>query len=154
MVDAASRLITNLRKHFEIRLNMVAVQRCRLEDSFEHKERVDLQSATIKHVLPQTLSEEWAVELNGDSKSIHSELVDTFGNLTLTGYNAELSNIPFPDKKEKLANTHIELNRSILEQTHWGEAQIRGRARHSQQGLGNVAGSTNTDPRILSDRGV
>jgi Protein of unknown function (DUF1524) len=100
----------------------------RLEESFEHKERVDLGATTIEHVLPQTLSAAWAEELNGDAEKTHAALVDTFGNLTLTGYNAELSNIPFSDKKSRLENTHIELNRWVLEQNNWGEKQIRERA--------------------------
>jgi hypothetical protein len=29
---------------------------CQLEESFEHKEPVDLSTATIEHVLPQTLT--------------------------------------------------------------------------------------------------
>ncbi len=34
-----------------------------LEESHEHKERVDLANATIEHVLPQTLNEIWRQEL-------------------------------------------------------------------------------------------
>jgi hypothetical protein len=89
---------------------------------------VDLQSATIEHVLPQTLTDAWVRELGGDAKAAHSAIVDTFGNLTLTAYNAELSNLPFSEKKERLANTHIELNRWILEQAHWTTSQIAERA--------------------------
>ncbi len=59
---------------------------------------------------------------------MHARLKDTFGNLSLTGYNAELGNLPFPEKKAKLANAHIELNRFILEQDHWGEGEIVKRA--------------------------
>ena len=87
---------------------------CRLEQSFEHKEPVDLTSTTIEHVLPQTLTEAWITELGGDAREAHARLVGTLGNLTLTGYNAELGNMSFVDKKDKLKNTHIELNRWIL----------------------------------------
>lgn len=100
-----------------------------LEESFGHKEAVDPSKwITIEHILPQTLSEAWTQELNGDAEAIHASVVDTFGNLTLTGYNSELGNMPFSDKKAKLTNTHIELTRWVLEQDHWGEAQIRARA--------------------------
>ncbi|HZZ42614.1 MAG TPA: HNH endonuclease family protein [Tepidisphaeraceae bacterium] len=50
------------------------------------------------------------------------------GNLILTGHNAELGNLPFSDKKKLLANTHIELNRWILEQNVWGAEEIISRA--------------------------
>jgi uncharacterized protein with ParB-like and HNH nuclease domain len=101
---------------------------CRLEGSFEHKESVDLGQTTIEHVLPQTLSDEWRVELGTDVDRTYSRLVDTIGNLTLTGYNAELGNLPFEKKKEKLKNSHVELNRWIVEQDSWGESQISKRA--------------------------
>ena len=77
---------------------------------------MDLSLATIEHVLPQTLTDSWGWELGNDSERIHAELVHTLGNLTLTGYNTELSNLSFIDKKAKLANSHIELNRWICDQ--------------------------------------
>lgn len=102
---------------------------CRLEAFFKHKEAVDLSTATIEHVMPQTLSQEWKDVLGSDSEVIHTNLVNTFGNLTLTGYNSELGNLPFSEKKTKLENTHIELSRWLLEQDNWGAAEIEERAK-------------------------
>lgn len=99
-----------------------------LEESFRHKEHVDLNNATIEHIMPQTITDEWENEIGPSAKSIHARLKDTFGNLSLTGYNAELGNLPFHEKKMKLANTHIELNRSVLEQDIWNENAIISRA--------------------------
>lgn len=101
---------------------------CRLEKSFNHKETVDLSTATIEHVLPQTLNQEWKDELGSESEKVHTTLVNTFGNLTLTGYNSELGNLPFSEKQAKLENTHIELNRWILQQANWGASEIEERA--------------------------
>ncbi|BAY21209.1 hypothetical protein NIES2100_09590 [Calothrix sp. NIES-2100] len=101
---------------------------CRLEKSFNHKETVDLSTATIEHILPQTLTQEWRSELGSEAEKVHTTLVNTFGNLTLTSYNSELSNLPFSEKKAKLENTHIELNRWILQQTSWGASEIEERA--------------------------
>ena len=101
---------------------------CRFEESFEHKEPVDLSTLTIEHVLPQTLTEEWKTMLGGEPEKLHAKWLDTFGNLTLTGYNPELGNIPFTEKQTKLANTHIEMNRWILEQKAWGTDEISKRA--------------------------
>lgn len=103
---------------------------CRLEKSFDHKEIVNLSTATIEHLLPQSLSPEWKKDLGSNAEEIHTTLVDTFGNLTLTAYNAELGNLPFCDKKAKLKNTHIELNRWILQQPHWRAAEIEKRANY------------------------
>ncbi|MBW4487306.1 MAG: DUF262 domain-containing protein [Trichocoleus desertorum ATA4-8-CV12] len=103
---------------------------CRLEKSFNHKEVVDLSTATIEHVLPQTLNQAWKDELGEEPETVHNTLVNTFGNLTLTGYNSELGNLPFSEKKSKLDTTHIELNRWILQQTNWGRAEIQERAKN------------------------
>jgi hypothetical protein len=100
----------------------------RLEKSFSHKETVDLTSCTIEHVLPQTLTNEWIECLGGDAEEIHRKIGDTFGNLTLTAYNSELSNNSFSDKKDRLKNSHIELNRLICEQEKWGVEEIKQRA--------------------------
>jgi hypothetical protein len=102
---------------------------CRLEKSFNHKESVDLSTATIEHVLPQTLNQEWRDELGSDAETIHTTSVNTFGNLTLTGYNSEMGNLPFLEKKKKLETTHIELNRWILQQNRWGTIEIEQRAK-------------------------
>jgi uncharacterized protein with ParB-like and HNH nuclease domain len=101
---------------------------CRLEKSFNHKETVDLTTTTVEHILPQTLNDEWRKDLGSDADKIHSQLGNTLGNLTLTSYNSELSNLPFSIKKATLANTHIELNRWILQQNHWTELEITQRA--------------------------
>jgi hypothetical protein len=101
---------------------------CRLEQSFEHKEPVDLASTTIEHVLPQTLTDAWITELGPGAEEKHARIVGTIGNLTLTGYNAELGNMPFEDKKKKLSHTHIELNRWILDQPIWRQDEIIERA--------------------------
>lgn len=103
---------------------------CRLEKSFKHKETVDLSTATIEHILPQTLNQKWKNDLGSESETVHITLVDTFGNLTLTGYNSELGNLPFSEKKAKLENTHIELNRWILQQTNWCATEIEERAKY------------------------
>ena len=100
----------------------------RLEAAFNHKEKVDLQTATIEHILPQTLTDDWRAELGNDSDARHAILVDTLGNLTLTAYNAELGNLPFAEKKAKLNNTHIELTRAILALDRWGKKEIADRA--------------------------
>jgi uncharacterized protein with ParB-like and HNH nuclease domain len=102
----------------------------RLEKSFDHKEEVDLSKATIEHLLPQSLSPEWKTELGANAREIHTTLINTFGNLTLTAYNPELGNLPFADKKAKLENTHIELNRWILQQEHWRAIEIEKRANY------------------------
>jgi uncharacterized protein with ParB-like and HNH nuclease domain len=100
-----------------------------LEESHEHKEPVDTSTATIEHIMPQTLSAEWRAELGPDYETIHEKWLDTIGNLTLTGYNSELANSPFEEKKSMLQNTHFELSRSLLSEVKWGESEIEARGK-------------------------
>ncbi|MGC4768898.1 GmrSD restriction endonuclease domain-containing protein [Micromonospora sp. DT44] len=105
-----------------------------LEESYDNKEPVALEKLTIEHVLPQTLSGEWAQMLAADldthetSDEAHEALVHTLGNLTLTGYNSELSNKPFAVKRIALAKSGIRLSREIADQQRWGGSEILARA--------------------------
>jgi len=101
----------------------------RLEESFNHKEPADLSSAQIEHVMPQTLTSEWVQELGDDAPQHHARLLHTLGNLTLTGYNPDLSNRPYLVKRELLKKSHFELNRHFEQVEHWTPAAIEARAR-------------------------
>lgn len=101
----------------------------RLERSFGHKERVELAGATIEHVLPQELSAVWRRDLGEDADARVEPLLHTLGNLTLTGYNSELSNKPYAEKREELLKSHFELNRYFAEVQQWTPEAILDRGR-------------------------
>jgi uncharacterized protein with ParB-like and HNH nuclease domain len=98
-----------------------------LEESFEHHEPVILNGPTIEHVMPQSITDDWKIMLGNEWEATHASYLHTIGNLTLTGYNPELGNLSFPEKKAILGNTHVELSRSIVEQDVWTAVQIRQR---------------------------
>lgn len=99
-----------------------------LEKNFDHKEPVKLENATIEHVMPQELSPDWKQMLGPAWKEVHESLLHTFGNLTLTGYNPELGNLSFNQKRQQLSNSHIDLNLWICDQSEWNETTILTRA--------------------------
>ncbi|RQW89112.1 GmrSD restriction endonuclease domain-containing protein [Micromonospora globispora] len=105
-----------------------------LEESYGSKEPVALDSLTIEHVLPQTPTTEWRQMLSTDLgpeenfREAHEALVHTLGNLTLTGYNSELSNSSFPVKRVQLGKSGIVLNQEIAAQDRWGRREIHARA--------------------------
>ncbi|MEV4467383.1 DUF262 domain-containing protein [Micromonospora echinofusca] len=105
-----------------------------LEESYGSKEPVSLEKATIEHVLPQTLTDEWrqmlAADLGPDENldEVHESLLHTLGNLTLTGYNPELGNKPFAAKRARLAESGVRLSREIAAQDRWGRPEIHARA--------------------------
>ena len=59
---------------------------------------------TIEHVLPQTIEGKkyWTERFGAHGKATHARLVHDLGNLTLTKWNAQYSNRPFPEKKGHL----------------------------------------------------
>lgn len=106
-----------------------------LEESYEGKEKADLKGLTIEHVLPQTLSDETRDEfaetlgVDADLAVEHERLVHTLGNLTLTGYNSEMSNSPFVTKRKQLAKSPLGMNKAIAAHDAWGPDEILGRGR-------------------------
>lgn len=118
-----------------------------LEESYGSKEPVDLPALTIEHVMPQTLTEGWAAALGEGADERHQKTVHTLGNLTLTGYNPELSNKPFPVKREKLAQSNVAMNKEIALENGWGFAQIEERGRRlAQRALGIWPGPAPSPP--------
>lgn len=105
-----------------------------LEESYGSKEPVAPDSLTIEHVMPQSPTTEWRRTLSEDLQGeetfaeVHEALVHTLGNLTLTGYNAELSNSSFLVKRAQLGKSGILLNGEIAAQKRWGRPEIYARA--------------------------
>jgi hypothetical protein len=112
----------------------------RLERSFNHKEPAELSGAQIEHVLPQTLSPEWVQELGDEAEEQSARLLHTLGNLTLTKYNAELSNKPYEDKRNELVGSHFVLNRYFAEVERWSPDAILERGRTLTQRALNIWG--------------
>jgi hypothetical protein len=100
----------------------------RLEESFEYLEPVPLAGLQIEHVMPQTLTDSWKAGLGENWETVHELLLHTVGNLTLTGYNAPLSNDEYSRKRELFLTSHLELNRYFEAITEWNEQAIRQRA--------------------------
>ncbi len=105
----------------------------KLERHFGGNEQVDLDRLSIEHVLPQTLGDDeeghsWRTALGyGDWRTLHEKWGHTLGNLTLTGYNAELSNGSFAEKHEAFAESRVALNKHFLALEDWGAETIKGR---------------------------
>lgn len=101
----------------------------RLETSYSHKEHVALSTLTIEHVMPQKLSPEWLTALGDEAKEVHGRLLHVIGNLTLTGYNPELSNSPYERKRLLLQESNLEMNKEIAKEPQWTAREIEERSR-------------------------
>jgi predicted transport protein len=103
-------------------------------ENHNRKELVSVESYTIEHIMPQNknLSDEWKEELGESWKEVHEKYLHTIGNLTLTGYNSELSYKPFKVKRDMeggFADSPIRLNQSLAKLEHWNENEILNRVR-------------------------
>jgi len=98
------------------------------------KERVEVEDYTIEHIMPQNenLSKQWKESLGENWKDIHDQYLHTLGNLTLTGYNSELSDRPFREKRDMeggFANSPLRLNKFLATLEEWSKNEIKTRAR-------------------------
>lgn len=103
------------------------------ERNHGHKEPVesDLQ---IEHIMPQasgeseSLPDVWKEMLGSRYPEVHSKFLHTLGNLTLTGYNPELGQKSFDEKKQLYKKSHITLNDYFENIREWNEDEIQKRA--------------------------
>jgi len=100
-----------------------------LERARGHKEPADLAAVTVEHVMPQTLNDAWKAALGPGAQAIHEEWLHRAGNLTLSAYNQELWNHPFPTKRERYAQSNVVLTRELANFTQWTEVEIQDRGR-------------------------
>lgn len=101
----------------------------------QSKEKVATDSLSIEHIMPQNrnLSKAWQKMLGENWPYVHEKYLHTLGNLTLTGYNSELGDKPFDEKKDMLSDpnnpTHMTILYSdVLDKENWDENNIKNRA--------------------------
>lgn len=103
-------------------------------ENYYHKEPIDLNTAnyTIEHIMPQNIEHNlsWQQMLGEDWQEMHSLYLHTLGNLTITGYNAEMSNKSFVEKvngESGFKHSHLKLNESIAQSDVWNKKAIQRR---------------------------
>lgn len=103
-------------------------------ENYYHKEPIDLNTAnyTIEHIMPQNIEYNlsWQQMLGENWQEVHSLYLHTLGNLTITGYNAEMSNKSFGEKvngESGFKHSHLKLNESIVQCDVWNKKAIQRR---------------------------
>lgn len=102
----------------------------RLENDREKEQSPLPRTLTIEHVMPQSVDDvtEWQEMLGINWEEVHEVWLHRLGNLTLTGHNPELSNLPFEEKKNRgFARSALRLNKYVNDQEQWTELQMRER---------------------------
>ncbi len=91
------------------------------------KEILQAENLTIEHIMPQTLSADWS-HIRPEE---HEEYLHTLGNLSVTGYNSELSNKSFSEKCDIIRENSkaVILNSDVIDKESWNVADIQARAK-------------------------
>lgn len=105
----------------------------RTMENHGRKEEVSTADYTIEHILPQNdhLHPDWRRDLGPDWQNVQARYLHTLGNLTLTGYNPELSDRPFLEKRDMdggFRNSPLRLNQGLGELEVWDQVAIEERA--------------------------
>lgn len=109
----------------------------RIEQSYGHHEVVALDELQIEHIVPQTITDDWRALLGDNADEVHARLLHTPGNLTLTGYNPEISNAPWPEKRDYYALSNVSLTRELADLDTFDEQALLARGhRLAERALG------------------
>lgn len=87
--------------------------------------------ATIEHIMPQKLNEDWMKMLGPDYEDIHERNLHTFANLTLSGINSKLGNRDFLTKRDGegldkpgYKDSKYRLTREVTNCTRWTASEM------------------------------
>ena len=106
-------------------------------ENYNNKEKIDLDKLlkdgdlNIEHIMPQTLSKSWKDSLGDSFQEIQDKYLHTIGNITLTAYNAKMSNKTFAEKKNMengFKDSKLFLNQYLKDLEKWDEGTIQNRA--------------------------
>lgn len=103
-------------------------------ENYQHKEPIDIvkDNYTIEHIMPQNIQQHWVWQkaLGENWQEAHEIYLHTLGNLTITAYNAELSNRSFTEKLNSIGgfkDSHLRLNKTIAKFKNWDSKAIQSR---------------------------
>ncbi|MGV0966979.1 GmrSD restriction endonuclease domain-containing protein [Empedobacter falsenii] len=124
-------------------------------ENFNRKEIVNVNEYTIEHILPQNpnLSKDWQNMLGDKWEEVQKKYLHTLGNLTLTGYNSELSDRPFNHKKTiegGFNDSPLRLNAYLRTVDKWDEVEIKNRANGIAEKASEIWKSPNLSIDVLN----
>lgn len=126
----------SLSKRNAYRLKTAFYMLSQLENQQRPKDPLDFSTGayTIEHIMPRNALRNWKWKnaLDGIERKEFRQLVNNVGNLTLTAYNAELSDGSFEEKLARKTggyrNAHLALSRSLADEGKWTRDEIAKRA--------------------------
>lgn len=102
-------------------------------ENANNKAPINIENYTIEHIMPQNKNPlpEWKQALGENWQEVQKTYLHSIGNLTLTGYNPEMSDSPFIKKLEMAGGfkeSALRINSYVVKQTIWNERAITARA--------------------------
>lgn len=98
------------------------------KDVYTH---LDNNVYTIEHIMPQHLTPAWTEALGPNATEIHTIWLHRLANLTLTGYNPNLSNKTFLEKRDSEEGGYkvsgLKMNQQISYKESWGLPELEER---------------------------
>lgn len=98
------------------------------KDVYTH---LDNNVYTIEHIMPQHLTPAWTEALGPNATEIHTIWLHRLANLTLTGYNPNLSNKTFLEKRDSEEGGYkvsgLKMNQKISNKEAWGLPELEER---------------------------
>lgn len=125
-------------------------------ENYGRRERVPVDEYTIEHILPQNenLSQVWRTALGPDWQRVQRTWLHTLGNLTLTAYNSEYSDLTFPEKRDMpekgFKSSPLMLNAGLGQLDQWNEEAINVRAQRLSRAALDVWARPVLDEGILA----
>ena len=124
-------------------------------ENYGRKERVPIGEYTIEHIMPQSevLPNAWKAALGDEWEHIHQTYLHTLGNLTLTGYNSEYSNLTFTEKRDMAGGfkqSPLKVNEGLGKLEAWNEGAIKSRALRLAKQASDVWKAPVVHPDILA----
>lgn len=122
--------ITNLYSNLPLcRLLLMSIE------NGQGKEILSAANLTVEHIMPQKLNADWKHISNEE----HETNLPVLGNLSVTGYNGELSNKSFEEKKNIIReySKAVILNKDVLNQPVWNVEAIHTRGKRLAEILKN-----------------
>lgn len=99
------------------------------KDVYAH---LDNNEYSIEHIMPQHPTPAWTEALGPNASEIHATWLHRLANLTLTGYNPNLSNKNFQEKRDDkqggYRNSGLRMNQKIGQKEAWGLSELEERS--------------------------
>jgi hypothetical protein len=96
---------------------------------------------TVEHIMPQTITPKWQIDLGSNWELVHNKWLHTLANLMLTAYNSKYSNRSFAEKKtieDGFDSSPLAVNQYIAKFNLWNEDALEERTKWLKKQIAQI----------------